>query len=245
MRTKEEIKERSKFIRAATPNCLEELFEMQNRICDLCGQPIQGICLAELDHSISVKAFAESELPVSDAVIQANSTKNLRAAHESCNASKHALSRDEWYAKGLNNRDVLRVFTELELEKFRLRATGLKNIEGGRVQGLKNSVSGHLDRIRNLPQTKEGQSRNARIQGLKSVVNGNLARIRTLKGSVKGGVTQGRRNSENGHLMKPYVAAVESGRFIEWCGLVGHTRWHTNRGIVKAGCKFCKAGKQE
>ena len=33
------LKQRRAFIRKVTPDCLEELFEMQNRMCDLCEQP--------------------------------------------------------------------------------------------------------------------------------------------------------------------------------------------------------------
>ena len=77
------IKERARVIRKATPNgdTLRNLWDMQNRLCDLCGHEIQDLALAALDHSIPVIWFARSPLPLEDAIAQATHPKNLRCAH--------------------------------------------------------------------------------------------------------------------------------------------------------------------
>lgn len=83
------IKQRAKLIRKATPDCLEPLYEMSNRRCDLCGHPIQDLICASLDHSTPVVHFARNlEMPIDDAVAQTNHPQNLRVAHANCNAAK-------------------------------------------------------------------------------------------------------------------------------------------------------------
>jgi hypothetical protein len=208
IRTKEEIAQRSKLIRAATPDCLEDLFEMQNRICDLCEQPIQDICLSELDHSIAVYSFAKSDLSIDDAISQANSVTNLRVSHGACNAAKNKMSRQEWYERGFNNRENIRFFTEIELEDFRNRAAaggligGANNAaipgnmaKAGRVSGRKNVESGHLLNIASIGG-KIGGRKNADVPGrMKSM---SLKQPREAK--VLGGLRAGKKNVETGHI---------------------------------------------
>ena len=150
-RTKEEIKERTRLIRAATPDCLEELFEMQNRICDLCGHFIQDISLSGLDHSVSVIYFAKSPLEIEDAVILANSLKNLRVVHSTCNSSKKDKSRDEWFKEGLNNREAPRLLTKEELDNRRDQIRLFH-----RSNGLKAKQSGQLRKAASLGGLKVG-----------------------------------------------------------------------------------------
>src|SRR5260370_23571720 len=113
MTTPQEVRERSQRIRAATPNVLGELYEMQNRRCDLCGEPIQDLIVAALDHSTPVIIYARGPLSIEDAVAQANVPANLRAAHASCNSAKNGRTREEWFALGLDKKvGKPRVWTE-------------------------------------------------------------------------------------------------------------------------------------
>src|ERR1700694_5894783 len=96
-----EVSTRAKILRRTTPDCLEELFEAQNRICDLCNKPIQDLVLAELDHSFPVIKYAKDlSLSIEDAIARCNSLENLRAAHATCNSVKHDMSRNDWFELG-------------------------------------------------------------------------------------------------------------------------------------------------
>jgi hypothetical protein len=128
---------RATLIRKATPNgdTLENLFEMSNRICDLCGHPIQDLICAALEHSTPVIYFAKSTMPIEEAIAQANDPKNIRVAHSSCNSAKNVLTREEWFARGLNDREAPRLLTEgqlLELQ-FRLGAGGRATAASGKL----------------------------------------------------------------------------------------------------------------
>jgi hypothetical protein len=66
-RTKADIEQRADAIRAATPDVLPRLFEMQNQICDLCEHPMQDLIVATLEHSVPVIVFARGPLPIAKA----------------------------------------------------------------------------------------------------------------------------------------------------------------------------------
>jgi hypothetical protein len=102
--TKKQIAKRTSALRHTLPkkDTLQELFEMQNRICDLCGHLIQDLVLAVLDHSVSVSWFAKSDLDIETAALQCNHLTNLRAAHGKCNHIKLNKTRDEWFALGMD-----------------------------------------------------------------------------------------------------------------------------------------------
>lgn len=190
---------------------------MSNRLCDLCGHEIQDICLAAIEHSIPVIRYARcSDIAIEDAARECNDLSNLRVAHRSCNVAKLDMTREEWYAKGLNDREKPRYRTDIELLEFQFRmgAGGRKNVElgildkvrtpehqskagrvggriGGRVQGRKNVENGHCARllaeIRDLPQTKEAQIRAGRdIFKRKTGIFG-MAPEQKLEASSKGG----------------------------------------------------------
>lgn len=168
-------------IRNTTPDILEALFEMQNRVCDLCGRPIQALILAALDHSTPVIHFARSDMPIADAMAQANASKNLRCAHSSCNSRKHNKTREEWFARGLNENDQPRLFTNDELQGLRVRMSE-RGRKGGRVSGRQNAKSGHCARI-----AAAGGRRNHELHpeqsiaiGRRNVENGHMDRIRAL-----------------------------------------------------------------
>lgn len=114
---------RARAIRKATPDVLPQLFEMQNGLCDLCGQPIQDVCLAALEHSVPVNHYARSPLPIEEAIEQCNAPGNLRAAHYSCNSAKSGLTREEWYAHGYDKSvGKPRLLNETELAAWRAKA---------------------------------------------------------------------------------------------------------------------------
>jgi hypothetical protein len=188
MRSKKEIQKRAAVIRKATPNILEELFEMQNRICDLCGEWIQNLVLAELDHSISVMKFAKGPLSTKKATIQANDPSNLRAAHAFCNSSKHDMTRDDWFARDMDKKvGKPRVWTQEEIEEFRKRMSEDGRAKGGYTQGQKNIETGHIQAL-------------GRVQGPKNVAN--LDKVRTYENTSKGGDIQGQRNVETGRAQE-------------------------------------------
>jgi hypothetical protein len=175
------IRERARLIRLTTPNILEELFEMSNRKCDLCGFFIQDLTLAELEHSTPVIHFARNlDLSIEDAIQQANHPSNLRVVHYGCNSSKGGrMTREEWFARGLDKKiGEPKIFTEDELLLFKFRL-GV----GGRTQVGKNVESGHLERMRNLPQTKAAQ----RIHGRKAFESGQLAGGCCLRWNIRRG----------------------------------------------------------
>jgi hypothetical protein len=222
------VRQRAKLIRKATPNgdTLENLFEMQNRICDLCGHPIQDLICAELDHSTSVIFFARSDMPIEDAIAKANDPKNLRCAHASCNAAKNGLTREEWFARGLNERDKPQLLTDgqlLELQ-FRLGAGGRKHVE-----------SGHLAKLR-TPEHQRNAARsahklhptlardNGRVGGRIGGVKGAATAMRNKTGIFGRSPEQrledcrkgGQRNIESGHIASLGRKAVASGRLASY-----------------------------
>lgn len=257
--TKKEITKRSKLIRSKIPaGCLESLYEMQNRVCDLCEYPIQDLCFAELDHSIPTTYFARQATPIEEAIRLANHPNNLRAAHYTCNSRKKNLTREEWYARGLNNQESPRKATEEEIVVFK-RRLGSGGRIGGHIQGLRNITTGHMERMRSLPQTKEAQKRN----GEKSRDSGRLeimrnlpqtkAALAKLAKSRKGtdhhkefmtklgheyGVIQGRKNRDSGHMS---AVGKKWGKInIQKATLWGrHTRWHLNRKKYNPNCSLC------
>lgn len=120
------VTQRAIAIRAAVPDVLKHQFEIQNKVCDLCGHLIQDLICAALDHSVPVIRIARSSMSIEEAIAVANDPKNLRCAHASCNHAKLGLTREEWFARGLNERDTPRFLTEgqlLELQ-FRLGTSG-------------------------------------------------------------------------------------------------------------------------
>src|SRR5260370_36033164 len=125
------IATRVALIRAATPAVLPQLFEMQNGVCDLCGEPIQDLVIAALDHSTPVILFARGPLAINVAISQCNAPANLRAAHAFCNKAKNGLTREEWYARGLDKTvGTPQEWTTEEIESFRERLA-----KGGRIGG--------------------------------------------------------------------------------------------------------------
>lgn len=203
-----EILSRIKILRKTTPDCLEELFEAQNRICDLCNKPIQDLILAELDHSTPLIKYAKDlSLSIEDAVLQCNSLNNLRATHASCNGVKHDMERSVWFELGKDKRKP-RNYSADDIQKrkyidgaggrnrYKLHGDAFTNearSRGGKVSGRNNVLSGHWSRVTTFESRQKG--------GLKNVENGNLERIRTLEGSIKGGKTQGRIAADSGQLL--------------------------------------------
>jgi hypothetical protein len=216
------IQERAKAIRRATPDCLEELFEMQNRICSLCSQPIQDIVVCELDHGTPVIRFARAwDIAIEDAVRECNDPSNLRAVHALCNHVKHDMTRDEWFKAGMPERvGKPRVYTDVELLELQFRLGA-----GGRVSGRQNVESGRLARIGELPQSKEARRNNGRLGASKQAENGIGIFALGFDRSKAGGIG-GRKHIESGHwdTVKPF-------------GL--HTRWHVKRGITNISCVLC------
>lgn len=254
------ISERVKAIRAATPDILAELFEMQNRICDLCGQPIQALVCAALDHSIPVIAFARGPLPIEDVVLQANAPENLRAAHTNCNSAKHDKTREEWFAFGLDKTiDTQRTYTTEELLELqvRLSTTGRKagriggratnkttngrKSNGGRIGGRASVANGH-------PGTANGARRNK--EKCTGIFTPGMQVRGARAGGLIGGRISGRKQVENGiGMFAPGYDKTKGGRVSgpingRKVGLAyglknNHIRWHVKRGVVSPSCSLC------
>ena len=202
---------RTKEIRKATPNCLEELFEMQNRICDLCGQPIQDLILAQLDHSVPVIRYARAwDVAIEDAVRECNRPSNLRAVHSSCNHKKSNLTREEWFKKGLDKgAEKYKIFTKEQLNffKFQLGLGGRIGGKKGGIKAVKNKTGIHspeFDRSANGFKIKERQIGIFAPGYLQKGIGGRRrfeihGSFATQESRSKGGVIQGQRNIESGH----------------------------------------------
>lgn len=250
------VKERAAAIRAATPNVLENLFEMQNRICDLCNYPIQEIMLAALDHSIPVIRYAKAlDIAIEDAIRECNDAGNLRAAHSICNNKKKGKTRKEWFALNLDKKvGEPRIWTDAELLEFqfRLGAGGRiggrgrsreHNIRHGRVIGRmcaekKIGVCGQ-----SVEKMRENGRKSAELAGSEGMAE------RGRKGARKGGLISGRRHKENGtgifapeHKGKGSAIAgrmaVESGRLASY-----RTPEHQSKAAAAAGRKNAESGQ--
>jgi hypothetical protein len=141
-RTADEVAQRAQAIRNATPNFdAENLYEMSNRICDLCEHPIWNLIEVTIDHSTPVIHFARGPLSIEEAIAACHHPQNIRVAHESCNKSKNSLSREEWFANSFNDRGAPRKLTEGELllYQFRLGAGGRANAKAN-----KESATGYF-----------------------------------------------------------------------------------------------------
>jgi hypothetical protein len=178
--TSSEIRKRARLIRKANPNgdTLENLFESQNKICALCDKPMQDIIVCELDHGTPVITFARNlSLPIDEAIRQCNDPKNLWCVHTSCNSAKYVLTRDQWFLRGLNNREAPRLLTEGELLTLQFRRGAGGRIGGRRLHeihpemaaqiGRKNAENGHLARIATPESCANGGRISGRIVGPK------------------------------------------------------------------------------
>jgi hypothetical protein len=263
------VQQRAGMIREATPDILEELFEMSNRLCDLCNHPIQDICLASIEHSIPVMKYAKcSDISIEDAVRECNDPSNLRVSHSSCNKAKNDMTRDEWYIRGLHDRKAPRFLTVRELSEFQYRLGS-----GGRVGGRKNVEN----RTGLFGRSSEKQSADARKAGIISTYNevtrNRLAKVATRESCVKGahaqsreakvlggrvggkisgriaaergqiqalGYIQGRKNVEDGQLGRVRMLP-QTKKAQQTNGLLmTHIRWHLNRSISRPEiCSLC------
>lgn len=269
MRTQEEIKKRSVYIRRKTPDVLAQCFELQNHICDLCGYEIQSVSpeVAELDHSVSVYYFASSDLEIEDAEVQCNGRNNLRAVHGRCNTVKKTFNRDEWFAKGMDELvGPAKILTPEEIEFLRSRAS-----EIGRKAGLiSNQNPENRNRLNNY-RTFENCSKGGKLGGQKCVETGHIIelgleqgkknkesghwdriRILGLEGSVERGRVQGLKNVESGHLQRLDQGKKNAAKpgYMSMIGKIGgkkrglsmcHLRWHVRRNIFNPNCELCKA----
>lgn len=181
-----DLEQRIQAIRQGTPNCVKELFEIQNRICDLCGRPIQDLILAHLDHSIPVIKYAQAwDIALDDAVRECNSLENLRIVHSKCNLIKLDKTRDEWFEQGLDKLvEETRRLTTNELDALRYKLG-----EGGRIAGRKNVETGRLEYARKCisPERKIGGGKKA---GRLAAMSGRMSEM-----GKKGGSISGSRNS--------------------------------------------------
>lgn len=256
-----DIKTRIRLIRAATPDCVEELFEMQNRICDLCEQPIQDLILCELDHSIPVMRYAKClDVSIEDAIRECNHPDNLRAAHFVCNHRKSTLTRQEWFDKKLNE-VTHRFYTDEDLLKIKIcrQKAGLIGGPRGGRKVVEKQVGIHApDFDRALNGRKFGRLEALKIHylypemfkeiGRRNVESGQLASLRTSEHQSAAARISGRQNVESGHLRSICSSGgkvggrkhAESGHCANISAKGHHIRWHVKRGLVSLTCNLCR-----
>jgi hypothetical protein len=197
MRSKSQLQKRGAAIRKATPNILEELFEMQNRICDLCGFPIQDLVFAALDHSVPVIVFARGPMSTKEAIRQANDSSNLRAVHFSCNSKKQDMTREEWFEKVLDKKvGEPRIWTRKEIKKLQDKLSEIGRAgsylahktrpEVFKENGRKAVETGQIYEMLNLPQTKAAQRRNGHRLGQENIKTGYSREIGRKWGPING-----------------------------------------------------------
>lgn len=183
------IQQRARLIRSATPDILESLYEMQNRICDLCGHPIQDLMLAALDHSVPVIFFAKSDLPINDAIAQANDPQNLRSAHAVCNNTKRHRTREEWFALGLDKAvSQPRFYTEGELLELQFRLGAGGRVGSGGVKTYAKRVGAFASGM----AAKGGRITREQHLGIFGLTNEQLRIAGGLGGSKSGGSEAGK-----------------------------------------------------
>jgi hypothetical protein len=253
------IQQRAKTIRKATPNgqTLENLFEMQNRICDLCGHPIQDLICAALDHSTPIIYFARLNVPIAEAAAQANDLKNLRCAHASCNHAKWTRTREEWFARGLNERDKPQLMTESELITFRLRL-GAGGRNGKKTDRVKQGRRLRDQRVGWFSRTPEQHSRDSKKGGLRAAASaktrGTGLFSMTREQHVQNGQKVGRQNVKlrRGFWKLTKAERRDLGQRAVDSGLLArnraqmhplsgtHARWHVRRGIPNPDCVLCR-----
>lgn len=267
-----DIKKRSRYIRAHTPNVLVLCFEMQNHICDLCGHPIQCILpeVTELDHSVPVYHFAAGPLDIKEAEKLCNNLNNLRAVHGICNVKKGISTREVWFAKEMDKLVGPAPFLtddQISFLKFRASEIGRK---GGLTAALKEENRNRIKKYRTLETCSDGGKKGGAVnvktgqiislgykQGKKNKENGHWDKIKIL-GNVfdsNWGRKQGLKNVANGHLAsldqgrknaeKPnYMSEIGKLGGKKGGAIVSHTRWHVKRNIVNPNCSLCqKAGR--
>lgn len=164
------IKQRAEAIRRATPDCLEELFEMQNRICDLCSYPIQDLILAHLDHSIPVIKYARDfDMPIEEAIKVCNDISNLRVTHSFCNHSKLGMTRGEWFSQGKDKTvGQPHIYTAEELLQLFQQLSEISK-KGGLIGGQKCAENGHMARMLSKVSLEQ-MKKNGREQGIRNSI---------------------------------------------------------------------------
>lgn len=256
-RTLKEIRKRARYIRSKTPDILASCFELQNYICDLCGQRIQDLVIAELDHSVPVYYFAVGRLSLEEAERQCNSRNNLRAVHDLCNVRKNTKTRTEWFAKSMDEVvGTAKILTEEEILFLKNR-----RIEVARKAGsAANKSPENRNRLKRLAtfgsrskggkigsymNKESGQAfRQGKVQGQVNKENGHWDKIRVLgnKLDAEWGRKQGLKNVVSGHLRcldQGKKNALKPDYFKNLGRMSGHSR-HVAKGIQKPECSLCQ-----
>lgn len=227
-RPEHELKQRTNAIRSDLKRrydldaLKEQLYREQESICAICKKPMQdsSSVICTVDHAISVFDYATWDYTIAEACEYANAKHNLLVVHISCNSAKREADYEE-FVEGLERGEiVLGKQSPLTPEKIQELKTALfeRSRKAGLIAGRKSVESGHLDKIRELPKTKEAQRKAGRIRGRLNVESGHIIRINELPQTKEakretirrmprelkmlGGRTSGRQNVESGHMSK-------------------------------------------
>ena len=235
---KKEIRKRASYIRKNTPDILSECFELQNHICDLCGQEIQCLEVASLDHSIPISYYSRSELFLEEANTLCNSRNNLRAAHARCNIVKNGRPREIWFAKGMDELvGTAKILTEKEIIELRKIQSARSSI-GGKIGGRIAVETGQLKRI----TTFEVRSKGGKVAGPINGRNGDREGKRRcgLKAKQNGtGIWAKDFDRSKGPKIGGSKTASIPGHMSEAGKLGSHIAWHVNRNRRNENCKYC------
>ncbi len=230
VRPPHEVKERTRamrldFLRRYDRDELrEQLYLEQKGICAICGKPMQdsSSVVCEIGHATPVNVIANWDWDIEKASEVANSRKNLLLLHMRCNRAQLDCDFEDFYA--VMRRDDNKFGETPKLTAKQIVALKLKLSERNRKAaikaGRKNIETGHFDRIRNLPQSKEAYRRNGVAVGHSQ--------------SHEDCVRNGRKKFElYGNSATPSDCA-KGGR------IGAHVLWHVRRDIVNRSCALCQ-----
>lgn len=229
--------QRAKLIRNAMPNCLQELLTKQKGVCDLCNQLIQDSIFAHVDHSFPVIRYARAwDIAIEDAIRECNDLSNLRVVHILCNHRKKTLSREEWFARGLDKQEAPPLYSEEDIKKLKvafLAHQSKAGKRGGEWAVLNNAGIHSLDYDGTEVSRRNGQ---------RNVESGHLRSISSKGGKVSGAI-QGQKNKESGFMSRvgKSISGEDRQRRCSKGGVNwSHERWHIRRNVISPTCKLCK-----
>ena len=113
--------------------------------------------------------------------------------------SQGAIAKDD-------GRDRSAIRRALERNRISVRDKRVEQSKAGKITGAWGIESGHLEEMRNLPQTKKAQRKSGEkygpIQGKRNVESGHLASV-----ASKGGKISGKQNVDTGRIWKALEAS--------------------------------------
>lgn len=178
--------------------------------------------------------------------------------------------REPWWKKDVHQLIVYRTIERHNLteEDYGVYAAAVEHMEICRnktwdTQGGRNIISPFLQRLGGPELCREFAYSGGIIGGRRTAaIPGHMAEMGRIGGSATKETTEGRKGNcgkatnettngrkRNGGLIGGHISGgSKAGKLrMSSLGKIGsglHTRWHTNRGIIKEGCELCKVKEQ-